>query len=450
MKRKPNQPRPSKWASTSVDRGLPDTAVAPTWAAANPRHLSMSRQHSLHLLKFLDEDRTRQRFCDVSVSVGGNLYTAHKVVLAHGSSYFHAELSKNPSAAHVTLDHVDESVFRHLLGFLYTAECVVAEAELPALVDAARFLDMMEVLKLLRAEGEEGDAGRPQTSDASGAPELEDTGRPEAAVVLQEDPPPPPPPPPPVTACCLCGRRLSSTRSLQNHMVRSHGVRRRREEEEEEEEQQQQPGPKEGPAETETTIAAGARRSVRSRRTPAKYKRDDVAAYPLAEPKEKPATSPPREEEEEDEEEEERRGDAVTKKPDLKLDSSATSRLFEADAEEEEGGREAVDEEAGGDGSPKRSKRQRQSSSDADAGRRRGLQQKEGEVPGPPGASPSPSASGSAPVAAVAVAVKGGPQAPVYPEGLAPIVLQMANKKILKCPRCDKTFDRAGELGVGA
>uniref|UniRef100_A0A3B4WHZ4 BTB domain-containing protein n=1 Tax=Seriola lalandi dorsalis TaxID=1841481 RepID=A0A3B4WHZ4_SERLL len=89
--------------------------------------------HSHNLLKFLNEDRTRQKFCDVSVSVGGRLYSAHKVVLAHGSSYFHAELSKNPATTHVTLDHVEDSVFQHLLGFLYTSECVVAERDLPAL-----------------------------------------------------------------------------------------------------------------------------------------------------------------------------------------------------------------------------------------------------------------------------------------------------------------------------
>uniref|UniRef100_A0A3P9BIJ5 BTB domain-containing protein n=1 Tax=Maylandia zebra TaxID=106582 RepID=A0A3P9BIJ5_9CICH len=94
----------------------------------------MERQHSNNLLNFLNEDRSRQKFCDVFVSVGGKTYSAHKVVLAHGSSYFHAELSKNPSAkTHVTLEHVEDSVFQHLLSFLYTAECVVAETALPLL-----------------------------------------------------------------------------------------------------------------------------------------------------------------------------------------------------------------------------------------------------------------------------------------------------------------------------
>uniref|UniRef100_A0A8C6P6D4 BTB domain-containing protein n=1 Tax=Nothobranchius furzeri TaxID=105023 RepID=A0A8C6P6D4_NOTFU len=118
------------------------------------RRLTMSH-HSHNLLAFLNEDRTRQKFCDVSVSVGGKAYSAHKAVLAHGSSYFHAELSKgSATTTHVTLDHVEASVFQHLLGFLYTAECIVAETDLPALAEAARFLDMMDILKLLCDDGE--------------------------------------------------------------------------------------------------------------------------------------------------------------------------------------------------------------------------------------------------------------------------------------------------------
>uniref|UniRef100_A0A3Q3X7P3 BTB domain-containing protein n=1 Tax=Mola mola TaxID=94237 RepID=A0A3Q3X7P3_MOLML len=72
----------------------PNSETVPE-SASKIRHLTMSQQ-SQNLLRFLNEDRTRQKFCDVSVSVGGKLYNAHKVVLAHGSSYFHAELSKNP------------------------------------------------------------------------------------------------------------------------------------------------------------------------------------------------------------------------------------------------------------------------------------------------------------------------------------------------------------------
>lgn len=93
------------------------------------------------------------RFCDLSVLVGGARYSAHKAVLAHGSSYFHAELTQNPGVDHLTLDCVEEPVFRSLLHFLYTAECVVMETELPALAEAARFLEMMDMVKLLGGAG---------------------------------------------------------------------------------------------------------------------------------------------------------------------------------------------------------------------------------------------------------------------------------------------------------
>ncbi|XP_059915894.1 zinc finger and BTB domain-containing protein 41 [Gadus macrocephalus] len=411
MKRKSNQPQQSKCAGTITYR--PKTTEAVSVAAtephrvsepavAKPRHLSMSH-HSLSLLRFLNEDRNRERFCDVSVAVGGNIYKAHKVVLAQGSSYFHAELSKNPSTGRVTLDHVDESVFRHLLGFLYTSECVVAEAEVPALMKAARFLDMMEVLKLLCVEV--GDVCRSQTERDQEVGTTGTTGRPEGMV--REDPPT-------STACSMCGRRLCSMKSLQNHMVRSHGLQRRGEP------AQERPGPTTGPAET----ATGARRSARSRKTPAKYKRDLLTVYPLAKPKEKPPTSSAKEEDEdeedeEEEEEEKREGDTLMKKPNPKLDLSETLQ-FQTD-NEEEGVRMREGSEAGvgGEGSLKRAKWQ-QSSSEADA--KLGLS-------GPPGAP----------------AVKNVPQAPVYPEGLAPILIHQANKKILKCPKCEKTFDRAGK-----
>uniref|UniRef100_A0A3B5Q9U6 BTB domain-containing protein n=1 Tax=Xiphophorus maculatus TaxID=8083 RepID=A0A3B5Q9U6_XIPMA len=135
-------------SSAAEECSIPSNSKTVQDSSLPLRRLTMS-QHSDNLLAFLNEDRTRQRFCDVSVLVGGTVYRAHKAVLAHGSSYFHAELSKNSGTmTHVTLDHVEDSVFQHLLGFLYTSECVVAETDLPALADAARFLDMMDVLKL--------------------------------------------------------------------------------------------------------------------------------------------------------------------------------------------------------------------------------------------------------------------------------------------------------------
>ncbi|XP_053739021.1 zinc finger and BTB domain-containing protein 41 [Synchiropus splendidus] len=175
-KRSPARPKHSSSVPDGSTASVPGCSPPPLPDSAPPsahttRHLTMSH-YGHNLLKFLYEDRSRQRFCDVSVSVGGRLYSAHKVVLAHGSSYFHAELSKNPAMTQVTLDHVEESIFQHLLGFLYTSECVISETELQALTEAARFLDMMDILKLLCKDEDNRQANARQPEEG---PEVEVT-----------------------------------------------------------------------------------------------------------------------------------------------------------------------------------------------------------------------------------------------------------------------------------
>uniref|UniRef100_A0A8C9XC83 Zinc finger and BTB domain-containing protein 41 n=1 Tax=Sander lucioperca TaxID=283035 RepID=A0A8C9XC83_SANLU len=360
MKKKPCNPlRPKRSRQASASNGCvtePSTLLSSN-AQANSetvpestspiRHMAMS-QHSHSLLKFLNEDRTRQRFCDVSVSVGGKRYSAHKVVLAHGSSYFHAELSKNPATAHVTLDHVEDSVFQHLLGFLYTSECVVPETDLPALTEAARFLDMMDILKLLCEEGDNNNSVRVIQSqdEIRESPEVEMTSSdsPAGDTDIQSlgD-----------VQCTMCSRQFSTANSLQNHLAESHTNA------------QQETSTEKGKTAAERT--ATTRRSARRRRTPAKYQRDN----------------------------EEEEGD-------MNEDVVAQRKVVEVCA---------ADESAG------------QQGSDVERAEHQADGQVEVHVP----------AAGSS------------TQGPVYPEGLAPVIIQTSSKKILKCPKCDKTFDRTGK-----
>uniref|UniRef100_A0A669DWF0 Zinc finger and BTB domain-containing protein 41 n=1 Tax=Oreochromis niloticus TaxID=8128 RepID=A0A669DWF0_ORENI len=338
---------PCKRVSASGD-GVPPSitpANSETLQESAPqmRHLIMS-QHSNNLLNFLNEDRSRQKFCDVFVSVGGKTYSAHKVVLAHGSSYFHAELSKNPSAkTHVTLEHVEDSVFQHLLSFLYTAECVVAETALPALTEAARFLDMMDILKLLCKDGEVQ-----PVSEASNEEEK------------------------------TTGQGNATTR-----------------------------------------------RSARRRRTPTKYKRDD-GEYCSSAPKEKQSTASSRQH---NKNRLEGKGEVnVTAKLDVNKASKPVQGddVMDVDEEEEERGdanadiiaEKAADEvcEAERSADLHNSDLQRTEQQAAE-----GVEMRVG------------AAAGSS------------NQSPVYPEGLAPVIIQNSSKKILKCPKCDKTFDRAGK-----
>ncbi|XP_033507304.1 zinc finger and BTB domain-containing protein 41 [Epinephelus lanceolatus] len=415
MKKKPNNPvRPkrSRQVSASNECATEPGAVLGSTALANSetvpestsqiRHLTMPQQ-SHNLLKFLNEDRTRQRFCDVSVSVGGKLYSAHKVVLAHGSSYFHAELSKNPATAHVTLDHVEDSVFQQLLGFLYTSECVVTETDLPALTEAARFLDMMDILKLLCKEGDNNPVRAIQAQDeVRGSPEVEMTSgdSPDGDTDTQS----------PCDAQCTMSSRPFGTEDLHNAVAESQT-----------EAQQETSTEKEKTAAQRT---ATTRRSARRRRTPTKYLRDNVE-YTIDTPEEKQSSVSPREQ---DEVRTEEAGKVVVENQAPKLDLNETSKASQgedvADEEEEEEGDMnedvvlqrkvvevcAADKSAGQQGSDvERTERQ------ADG---------EVEVNMPAGSST---------------------QSPVYPEGLAPVIIQISSKKTLKCPKCNKTFDRAGK-----
>lgn len=340
-----------------------------------PRHLIMSQQGP-NLLRFLNKDQSRQQFCDVMVSVGGSLYRAHKVVLAHGSSYFHAELSKNPAAEHVTLDHVDDSVFQHLLELLYTSECFIMEKDVPALTRAARFLDMMDVLKLL--SGDSDRAGVMQEEGGSRAAEVEVTSGESAAGDADIHSP----------------GSLSSTGSGQANASDSPQSQSA---------EGQADVCQETPAETDKATTS-TRRSTRRRRTPAKYQRNN-ATCAHSTPENAEGAAQPRLRGEETAEQAEPWKPTGMSKP--------AQETGVADEDEDEGG---VNED------------------DACA-----ADKQEGQ-PHSDGADHQ-----TVPQVETRVAATGSStQGPVYPEGLAPVIIHTSNKKTLKCPKCDKTFDRAG------
>lgn len=390
-------------SGTILGSNAPQNCDTVPEAASQIRHLAVSH-HSDNLLKFLNEDRVRQRFCDVSVSVGGKLYCAHKVVLAHGSSYFHAELSKNPATAHVTLDHVEDSVFQLLLSFLYTSECAVSDTDLPALTEAARFLDMMDVLKLLCEEGESNHACAVQTQDEmGGSPGMTSSDSPAVERDIQS---------PSDVQYTLGSPQFSSENPLQKHFAESHTNVQ-----------------EETTTEKEKTVdqkTATARRSARRRRTPTKYQRDSVG-YSVNTPEEKQRTVSQREQDKERVKEAEKvlvenRAPKLTVK-EMSRQAQGEDIVYEEEEEEEGDVNEDVvahrkdvevcaADKSGG-----------QQDLDVERTEQRAVQKVEVHVP----------AAGSS------------TQSPVYPEGLAPVIIHTSSKKTLKCPKCDKTFDRAGK-----
>ncbi|NXO14868.1 ZBT41 protein, partial [Oriolus oriolus] len=171
------------------------------------RKLLSSLQYNKNLLKYLNDDRQKHpSFCDLLIIVEGKEFSAHKVVVAVGSSYFHACLSKNPSTDVVTLDHVTHSVFQHLLEFLYTSEFFVYKNEIPLVLEAAKFLDIIDAVKLLNNES----VSSVQTDVVTDAPTPVEALSELTGKLLNSH------------QCTFCGRSFCYKKSLENHLAKAH------------------------------------------------------------------------------------------------------------------------------------------------------------------------------------------------------------------------------------
>ncbi|KAK7810795.1 hypothetical protein U0070_009500 [Myodes glareolus] len=313
------------------------------------RKLLSSLQYNKNLLKYLNDDRQKQpSFCDLLIIVEGKEFSAHKVVVAVGSSYFHACLSKNPSTDVVTLDHVTHSVFQHLLEFLYTSEFFVYKYEIPLVLEAAKFLDIIDAVKLLNNENVA--TFQAELTEKSSPDETlnELTGR------LSSN-----------HQCKFCSRHFCYKKSLENHLAKTH--------------RSLLLGKKHGLKMLERSFSA--RRSKRNRKCPVKF--EDTS----------------------DDEQESGGGsdnlnqESYDKEKSDRNDSEDPGSEYNAEDDELE--EEMSDEDSDTE----------QSDKDVDA-------EEEPEA---------------------------GDSAGSIHEGLAPVVIQNSNKKILQCPKCDKTFDRIGK-----
>lgn len=315
------------------------------------RKLLSSLQYNKNLLKYLNDDRQKQpSFCDLLIIVEGKEFSAHKVVVAVGSSYFHACLSKNPSTDVVTLDHVTHSVFQHLLEFLYTSEFFVYKYEIPLVLEAAKFLDIIDAVKLLNNENVA--TFQSELTEKSSPEETlsELTGR------LSSN-----------HQCKFCSRHFCYKKSLENHLAKTH--------------RSLLLGKKHGLKMLERSFST--RRSKRNRKCPVKF--DDTS----------------------DDEQESGDGsdnlnqDSFDKEKSDRNDSEDPGS--ECNAEEDELEEEMSDEYS--DIEEHSEKDPNDAEEEAEAG----------------------DSVGS------------------IHEGLTPVVIQNSNKKILQCPKCDKTFDRIGK-----
>ncbi|TSL47734.1 Zinc finger and BTB domain-containing protein 41 [Bagarius yarrelli] len=341
------------------------------------RCLRISQSDSC-FLDFLNKDRRAvPSFCDIAITVHGETYSAHKVVLAFGSSYFHAKLSENPQLDHMTFDDVDSSTFEHLLDFLYTSQMEVQQGQIPSLSEAACFFDMMEAVNVLA--GEATPSQTPEEGEKEGEELLLEEPQSFSSEELKK------PQSPGETRCLLCSRTFCYKKSLENHMAKMHS-----------------------PAEvSETAVPSSSKRaSTRSRRTHSKFKSQDTENCRGMENYGKNVEGGTMTVEED--------GDDENYNDEENEDYQDSNEILYNQSKERL--QKAIETEA-------------RNEEDADSR----MEAKEEEsssshVVKEHDASVCPSSGGH-----------------VYPEGLAPVIIQSGNKKTLKCPKCDKTFDRVGK-----
>ncbi|XP_060088343.1 zinc finger and BTB domain-containing protein 41 [Heteronotia binoei] len=313
------------------------------------RELLSSLQYNRNLLKYLNDDRQKQpTFCDLLIIVDGKEFSAHKVVVAVGSSYFHAYLSKNPRTDVITLDHVTHSVFHHLLEFLYTSEFFVYKKEIPLVLEAAKFLDIIDAVKLLNGE----DVSNSQSEKTESPSRVQTSSELTHKVASNHQ-------------CALCNRNFCYKKSLENHLFRAHKSFTRE---------------KEDGLKMVERADISTRRSMRNRKCPAKFEQSDN-------------------------ESEEASDSYLDKDAPGKESSESEDSGSEYNTDD---GRKEQDTSGDDTGSEEQSEKE---------------QEEDGQEPD--------SLAGKIPESTLSTYI--------------PVIVQNSNKKCLRCPKCDKTFDRAGK-----
>lgn len=209
--------------------------------------------HSSELLSCLNEQRQLGHLCDLTIRTQGLEYRTHRAVLAACSHYFKKLFTEGgggalsgaggggtaaggAGAGVCELDFVGPEALGALLEFAYTATLTTSSANMPAVLQAARLLEIpcviaacMEILQgsgLEAPSPDEDDCERARqyleafactaSASASGVPNGDDSP-PQAPL----PPPPPPPPPRPVARRSRKPRKafLQTKGARANHLV---------------------------------------------------------------------------------------------------------------------------------------------------------------------------------------------------------------------------------------
>ena len=95
------------------------------------------------MMQTLDKSRREKSLSDVTLDVEGQLFTAHRCVLAASSGFFNGLFTNDMaerSAQVVKLERIPASVMDQLLSYLYTGEIQVSEANAEEVIASANYL----------------------------------------------------------------------------------------------------------------------------------------------------------------------------------------------------------------------------------------------------------------------------------------------------------------------
>uniref|UniRef100_A0A8C2ZNI4 Kelch like family member 2 n=1 Tax=Cyclopterus lumpus TaxID=8103 RepID=A0A8C2ZNI4_CYCLU len=115
-----------------------------------PGPVTLNPRHMRKAFKVMNELRSQSLLCDVTIVAEDVEISAHRVVLAAGSPYFHAMFTGEMAesrAKRVRIKEMDGWTLGLLVDYIYTAEIQVTEDNVQALLPAAGLLQLNEVKK---------------------------------------------------------------------------------------------------------------------------------------------------------------------------------------------------------------------------------------------------------------------------------------------------------------
>ncbi|XP_043939446.1 zinc finger and BTB domain-containing protein 9 [Protopterus annectens] len=125
--------------------------------------------YSVALLDNFNKHRMAGKFCDISIHTQGQVFQAHKSVLAASSPYFHDKLLLNDTNCIVLPPVIDPQAFENILHLIYTGKLSLQREEIPSYLMVASGLQMWQVVDRCSEILKERDSSqsRPLSSRAS-------------------------------------------------------------------------------------------------------------------------------------------------------------------------------------------------------------------------------------------------------------------------------------------